>query len=330
MQETQQMTLSAEQQIEAFRRMWLIRNFEEAAIRLYGEGRYRGSTHPYIAQEATALGVCAALEPKDLVLATYRGHGAAIAKGADPEAMMAELLGKATGMCKGKGGSMHMSQTDIGFLGCNAIVAGHIAIAGGVALAQQLDGTQAVTACFFGDGASCEGVFYETVNMATLWKLPLLLVVENNEYAISTHVTDSISVPNISLRAQGFGLPGVTVDGCDFYAVFDAASEAAARARRGDGPTLIEAKTVRWARHSAVAAGGAGGEKADRWKLTDPIPRFRQELIQRGILTEAQAVEIERDAKQAIEDAVAFAINSPYPSVDELHTDIFASSERFP
>src|SRR4029450_13032467 len=175
MQETQQMTLSAEQQIEAFRRMWLIRNFEEAAIRLYGEGRYRGSTHPYIAQEATALGVCAALEPKDLVLATYRGHGAAIAKGADPEAMMAELLGKATGMCKGKGGSMHMSQTDIGFLGCNAIVAGHIAIAGGVALAQQLDGTQAVTACFFGDGASCEGVFYETVNMATLWKLPLLL-----------------------------------------------------------------------------------------------------------------------------------------------------------
>jgi pyruvate dehydrogenase E1 component alpha subunit len=318
------MTLSTEHQIDALRRMWLIRFFEEAAIRLYGEGRYRGSTHPYIAQEATALGVCAALEPDDLVMATYRGHGAAIAKGADPKGMMAELLGKATGMCKGKGGSMHMSQADVGFLGSNAIVAGHIAIAGGVALAQQLDGSAAVTACFFGDGASCEGVFYETLNMATLWKLPLLLVVENNEYAISTHVSDAISVPDISTRAQGFGLPGVTVDGCDFFAVYAAAGEAAARARAGAGPTLIEAKTVRWSRHSAVAAGGAGGERADRWKLTDPIPRFRQELIQRGVVTDARASEIEQEARAAIDAAVAFAIDSPYPALEELHTDIFA------
>ena len=317
------MTLSAEQQIEALRRMWQIRFFEEAAIRLYGEGRYRGSTHPYIAQEATALGVCAALKPADQVLATYRGHGAAIAKGADARGMMAELLGKATGMCKGKGGSMHMSQTDVGFLGCNAIVAGHIAIAGGVALAQQLDGTSAVTVAFFGDGASCEGVFYETLNMATLWKLPLLFVVENNEYAISTHVSESISVPDIAMRAQGFGLPGVTVDGRDFYAVYDAAAEAVARARRGDGPTLLEAKTVRWGRHSAVAA-GPGGANADKWKLTDPIPRFRQELLQRSVITKAQAVEIEQSAKAVIDDAVAFAIASPYPELAELHTDIYA------
>ena len=318
------MTLSTQQQIEAMRRMWLIRYFEETAIRLYGEARYRGSTHPYIAQEATALGVCAALQPKDLVLATYRGHGAAIAKGADPKLMMAELLGKATGMCKGKGGSMHMSQVDIGFLGSNAIVAGHIPIAGGVALAQQLDNTGAVTVAFFGDGASCEGVFYETLNMATLWKLPLILVVENNEYAISTHVSESISVPDIAMRAQGFGLPGVTVDGRDFYAVYEAACEAADRARRGDGPTLFEAKTVRWSRHSAVAAGGAGGEKADRWKLTDPIPRFRQTLIERGILSEAQATQIEQDAKKTIDEAAAFAIDSPYPALEELRTDIFA------
>ena len=162
------MNLSSEQQIEVYRRMWLIRFFEEQAIRLYGEGYFRGSTHPYIAQEATALGVCAALEPGDKVLATYRGHGAAIAKGADPGRMMAELLGKATGLCKGKGGSMHMSDSDLGFLGCNAIVAGHIAIAGGVALARQLEGSPGVTVCFFGDGASCEGVFYETCNMAAL------------------------------------------------------------------------------------------------------------------------------------------------------------------
>jgi TPP-dependent pyruvate/acetoin dehydrogenase alpha subunit len=317
------MELSAEQQVEALRRMWLIRYFEEAAIRLYGEGRYRGSTHPYIAQEATALGVCAALEPRDLVLATYRGHGAAIAKGADPKTMMAELLGKATGMCKGKGGSMHMSQVDIGFLGSNAIVSGHIAIAGGVALAQQMDHSGVVTVCFFGDGASCEGVFYETLNMAALWKLPLVFVVENNEYAISTHYTQSISVPFIAQRAQGFGLPGVTVDGRDFYAVAETAAEAVGRARRGEGPTLIEAKTVRWSRHSAVAA-GAPGVDADRWKQTDPLPRLRAELLNRGLITEAQAAALEQAARDEIEAAVQFALDSPYPEIEALHADIYA------
>lgn len=318
------MTLSKEQQIEAYRRMWLIRYYEEAAIRLYGEGRYRGSTHPYIAQEATALGVCATLRNSDQVLATYRGHGAAIAKGADPKAMMAEQLGKATGVCKGKGGSMHMSQHNVGFMGSNAIVSGHIPIAGGIALAQQLDKSDNVTVAFFGDGASCEGVFYETLNMATLWKLPLILVVENNEFAISTHVSESISVPDIAMRANGFGLPGKVVDGRDFYAVYDTASEAVARARKGEGPTLIEAKTVRWSRHSAVAAGGAGGEKADKWKLTDPLPRLKKELIDRGVLTEAQTEEIRAKAEQEIDEASKFAIDSPYPELSELHTDIFA------
>ena len=221
--------LSSEQRIEAFRKMWLIRHFEEAAIRLYGEGRYRGSTHPYIAQEATAVAACAALSGEDQVLATYRGHGAAIARGCDPHGLMAELLGKATGVCKGKGGSMHMSQRSAGFLGCNAIVSGHIPIAGGIALAAQLDATSAVTAVFFGDGASCEGPFYETLNMATLWKLPLVLICENNEFAISTHISDSISVPRISDRAAGFGLPGVTVDGCDL----DGVTSGCTSARRG-------------------------------------------------------------------------------------------------
>ena len=317
------MQLNADQQIEALRRMWLIRFFEEAAIRLYGEGQYRGSTHPYIAQEATALGVCAVLEPTDIVLATYRGHGAAIAKGADPQRMMAELLGKATGLCRGKGGSMHMSQVNLGFLGSNAIVAGHIAIAGGVALAHQMDGTGVVTVVFFGDGASCEGVFYETLNMAALWKLPLVFVVENNEFAISTHYTDSISVPDISMRAAGFGLPGVTIDGRDFEAVAATAAEAVARARRGEGPTLIEAKTVRWSRHSAVAAGGTG-VGADRWKETDPIPRQRAALIARGWLDEAAAVQLEQSARAEIEAAVQFALESPYPELDALFDDVYA------
>ena len=315
------MTLTTIQQIEALRRMYLIRFFEDAAIRLYGEGLYRGSTHPYIGQEATAIGVCTALAANDQILATYRGHGAAIAKGGDPKGMMAELLGKATGVCKGKGGSMHFAQNDVGFVGSNAIVAGHIGIAGGIALAHKLDESGRVVAVFFGDGASCEGVFYEALNMATLWKLPLIFVCENNEYAISTHFTESISVPFIAQRAQGFGLPGVTIDGRDFYAVYKTTQEAADRARRGEGPTLIEAKTVRWMRHSAVAA---GAEKGERWKDTDPLPRFKHELMTRGILSEGEVLEIERAAAQEIQDAADYAIASPYPTAADLFTDLFA------
>ena len=315
------MTLSADKQADMFRQMWLARFFGEEAIRLYGEGYYRGSTHPYIGQEATAVAVCAALESKDEVLATYRGHGACIAKGGDPKPMMAELLGKATGLCKGKGGSMHLADRSRGFIGCNAIVGSHIPMAAGVALAHQMDKTGVVTVCLFGDGASCEGIFYETCNIAVLWNLPLVLVAENNEYAVSTHVSESISVPDISMRAQGFGFPGVTVDGRDVYAVYDAAREAIERARRGEGPTLLEAKTVRWTRHSAVAAGGSGD---DRWKDTDPIPRYRQELVSQGILSEEQVAQIEEQARKEINEAVEFAISSPVPDLDTMYEDIFA------
>lgn len=319
------MTLTNEQQISILRNMWRIRFFEEAAIRLYAEGYYRGSTHPYIAQEATALGVCAALRSGDKVLATYRGHGACIAMGGDPKAMMAELLGRVNGLCKGKGGSMHLSYGEGGFIGSNAIVAAHIPIAGGVALSQKLDGQGAVTVCFFGDGASCEGIFYETCNMAALWRLPLILVVENNEFAISTHVSEAISVPNISQRAQGFGFPGVTIDGCDVYAAYDCTREAVDRARRGDGPTLIEAKTVRWTRHSAVSAGGYGsGAEGEQWRKTDPIPRFVAELISRDILNEDRAAEIKQAAQAEIDEAVQYAINSPVPDLAALTEDVFA------
>ncbi|MBC7810164.1 MAG: thiamine pyrophosphate-dependent dehydrogenase E1 component subunit alpha [Burkholderiales bacterium] len=317
--------MTDQQQLDLLRQMWLIRFFEEAAIRLYGEGYYRGSTHPYIAQEATAVAISALLRPDDQVLATYRGHGAAIAKGGDPKALMAELLGKTTGVCKGKGGSMHLSEPAIGFLGSNAIVSAQIPIAGGVALSQQMDDNGAVTVCFFGDGASCEGVFYETLNMAALWNLPLIFVVENNEFAISTHVSKSVSVPDISTRAQGFGLPGVTVDGRDVYAVYDAASEAIERARRGDGPTLLEAKTVRWTRHSAVSAGGYGaGADAERWRLTDPIPRYTDELLRREILSAEMATQIENAAKVEIDAAVQFAIDSPTPELAAMYEDVFA------
>jgi|TARA_B100001971_G_scaffold214623_1_gene253203 TPP-dependent pyruvate/acetoin dehydrogenase alpha subunit len=315
------MELTNERQIEMLRQMWLIRYFDEAAISLYRKGLYRGSTHPYIAQEATAVGVTAVLSLDDVVLATYRGHGAAIAKGADPKAMMAEMLGKSTGLNKGKGGSMHLADRSLGFIGSNAIVSGHIPMAGGVALANQLDKNGVVTVCFFGDGASCEGPFYETLNMATLWNLPLVLVVENNGIAISTHVSESISVPDISMRAQGFGLPGMTVDGRDVYAVIDAAYEAVERARRGDGPTLLEAKTVRWSSHSAVAAGDS--KDADRWMETDPIPRYQAEMEKRGILTAAEMAQIEADSQAAIDEATQFAIDSADPSIHEIYTDIW-------
>lgn len=314
---------SAEQRAEVLRRMWLIRHFEEAAVRLYGESRYRGSTHPYIAQEATALAVCAALRSTDTVLATYRGHGAAIAAGCDVTAMMGELLGKENGLCKGKGGSMHFSHVGDRLFGCNAIVSGQIPMAGGIALATRIDNHDAVTVAFFGDGASCEGVFYETLNMATLWKLPLVLVCENNEFAISTHYTQSVSVPRISDRAKGFGLPGVHVDGCDYDAVHKATAEAVSRARSGEGPTLIEAKTVRWTRHSAVAAGGSseGGEK---WKETDPIPRFTQQAIAEGFLDAAAAERICEEARAEVERAAEAAIAAAYPSPEALTADVFA------
>ncbi len=317
------MNLNPTQQIDLLRQLWLIRCFEEQAIRLYGEGYYRGSTHPYIGQEATAVGACAALRATDLVLATYRGHGVCIAKGADPKRMMAEILGKETGLCRGKGGSMHLADPSIGFMGSNAVVAAHIPMAGGVALAQQMKGTGAVTVCFFGDGATCEGIFYETCNMAALWKLPLVLIVENNEFAIATHVGDAISVQDIAQRAQAFGFPGVTIDGCDVDAVYQTTTHAVERARHGDGPTLIEAKTIRWTRHSAVSAGGYGG-KEERWRTTDPIPRYTQNLMVRGLIGAAEAAQIEREAREEIARAVEFAIASPVPSLEELHQDIFA------
>ncbi len=318
------MELSYARQIDLLRQLWLIRCFEEQAIRLYGEGYYRGSTHPYIGQEATAVGACAASRPTDPVLATYRGHGVCIAKGGDPQRMLAEILGKESGLCHGKGGSMHLADQSIGFIGSNAVVAAHIPIAGGVALAQQMNNTGAVVACFFGDGASCEGLFYETCNMAALWKLPLVLIVENNEFAISTHVSESISVPNIAQRAQAFGFSGVTIDGCDVFAVYDAMSEAVTRARNGAGPTLIEAKTIRWTRHSAVSAGGYGAGKEERWRTTDPIPRYTQCLLEQAVLGPDDTAQIEQEARMEIEQAVAFAIASRMPSVEQIYEDVFA------
>lgn len=307
-----------------YEQMQAIRAFEDAAVQLFGKGLITGSTHPSIAQEAIAVGVCAALKPEDLVLATYRGHGVCLAKGADPKIMMAELLGRAAGCSKGKGGSMHLVDVEHGILGTNAIVAAHIPISGGVALASKLRKSGQVTVCFFGDGASCEGEFFETLNMASLWKVPLVLICENNGYAISVETQNSQSTPDVADRAKGFGMPGVIVDGNDPLAVYQQVSVAVERARKGKGPTLVECKTVRWERHSGFSAGRyEDPEAAHRWRKVDPIPRFAKFLLAQGV-TEAELRACTERAEKTIEAAVEFAEASPPPSEEALLGGIFA------
>jgi acetoin:2,6-dichlorophenolindophenol oxidoreductase subunit alpha len=310
--------------LDIYRRMALIRHFENRAVELFGKGLITGSTHPCIAQEAISVGACAAIRPDDLVLATYRGHGVALAKGSDPGSVLAELLTRTTGCCKGRGGSMHLCDVAKGFIGTNAIVAGHIPMAGGCALSAKLRNTGQVVLCFFGDGASCEGEFFETLNMAALWKVPLVLICENNGYAISVPTRLSQATPDIADRARGFGVPCAIVDGNDPLAVQAAVSEAAGLARSGGGPSLLECKTVRWERHSGFSSGKYDDpEEAQRWKKVDPIPRFRAWLLTQGI--SAEALDAEDDgARQEIERAVEFALQSPAPTADSVYDGIFA------
>ncbi len=310
--------------VSLYRQMLIIRKFEEAALDLFSKGLITGSTHPCIGQEAIPVGVCSALEPDDLVLATYRGHGAALAKGSDPKILMAELLTRETGCCKGRGGSMHVCDVDKGLLGTNAIVAGHIPIAGGVALAAKLKKSRQVTVCFFGDGATCEGEFSETFNMAVLWKLPIVFVCENNGWAISVPVSQSQSTPDIADRARGYGAPGISIDGNDVLAVKNAMADAVAHAREGRGPTLLECKTVRWERHSAFSSGKyADPEEANKWRKADPIPRFGKQLMDLGV----QPAELESEAAlaaAAVQEAIDFAVQSPYPRPESVHEGVYA------
>jgi acetoin:2,6-dichlorophenolindophenol oxidoreductase subunit alpha len=319
-----QTNLSRDELLHWWKQMLTIRAFEENAIELFSKGFITGSTHPSIAQEAVAVGTCAALRPDDLILATYRGHGQCIAKGADPKLLMAELLSRATGYCKGKGGSMHICDVSHGIFGTNAIVAAHIPIAGGVALSSMLRNTGQVTVCFFGDGASCEGEFFETLNLSQLWKIPLVLICENNGYAISVPVSKSQATPDISDRAKGFGMRNAIVDGNDVFAVYHEALSAVQHARAGKGPTLVECKTVRWERHSAFSAGRyEDPEERQRWRRVDPIPRFQSRLLEMGILEEDLQT-IETEVKSVIQEAVEFALSSPSPTQESLLQDIFA------
>jgi TPP-dependent pyruvate/acetoin dehydrogenase alpha subunit len=316
--------LTDEDLVGLFRTMVRIRRFEEQVIEAYSERLVPGSTHPCIGQEATKAGAISALAPDDLVLATYRGHGEALALGVDSTAVMAELMARATGVCKGKGGSMHLAEPAKGLVMTNAIVAGHLPIAGGVALSVKHRGTGQVVACFFGDGASCEGEFFETLNMAQLWQVPLVLVCENNGWAISVPTSKSQATPDVADRARGFGMPAAVVDGNDPVAVRAAVAEAADHARGGLGPMFVEAKTVRWERHSALSAGADPEEGRRAWQRVDPIPRFRKSLVAWEVATSGELDAIDEQARAEAAHARAEAEQAPFPAPESVFEDVFA------
>ncbi len=320
------MTLTREKQIEMLRSMQTIRRFEERASDDYQAGAIYGVVHCYIGEEAVAVGVCAALNRDDQIISTHRGHGHCLAKGADLNRMMAELYGRQTGYCKGKGGSMHIADFSIGMLGANGIVAGGIPIVTGAGLAAQLEGKGRVAVSFFGDGASNAGPFHESINIAATWKLPMLYVCENNLYSAGTIAADTLALSDVAARAAGYGIPGVVVDGNDVMAVYEAAEAAVSRARAGQGPSLIECKTYRWRGHTERPGqeDPRPKEEIEEWRQRDPINRFATNLTDQGLLTEEAWQQMDDEILAAIEDAVKFSEASPFPDPEAAVEDIFA------
>jgi pyruvate dehydrogenase E1 component alpha subunit len=309
----------------ALKRMYLIRRFEEGAEDSYMRGLIHGTMHLSIGQEASAVATCMELTDDDKITSTHRGHGHCIAKGADVGRMFAEFFGKETGYCHGRGGSMHIADVKTGNLGANGIVGGGLPIAVGAALSAKRLGKSDVTVCFFGDGANNEGAFHESLNMASVWKLPVVFVCENNQYGMSTSIRRSTAVARISDRAAAYSMPGVTVDGNDFSAVAEAVHLANARARAGDGPSLVENLTYRWRGHSKSDRNRyRTKEEIEMWMGQDPITRFRTELIAHGITDEAGADAIEAAAVADMEAGIAFAKASPAPDVSEVTRYVYA------
>lgn len=318
-------SVSAERLRAMLGTMLLIRAFEEKAEELYGLGRVHGTMHLSIGQEAVAVGVCEALRPEDYILSTHRGHGHCLAKGADVRRMMAEFLGKETGYCRGRGGSMHIADVEGGNLGANGIVAGGLPIATGVGLSIQMRRTQQVCVAFFGDGAANEGAFHESLNLASIWDLPVVFVCENNQYAMSMPVGKSMRVERVADRACAYGVPGRTVDGMDVLTVFEAAQEAVERARAGGGPTLLECVTYRYRGHSkSDRQRYRTREEVERWRTQDPIQRLRAHLEAQGLLDPDAYEALAAAARERVEDAVRFAEASPEPDPATLLEDVYA------
>ena len=319
--------LPPDTQREMLRRMLTIRRFEERASDDYTAGKIYGVVHCYIGEEAVAVGVCSALGQGDRIISTHRGHGHCIAKGADLNRMMAELYGRQTGYCKGKGGSMHIADFGIGMLGANGIVAGGIAIVTGAGLAAQMEGKGGVAVSFFGDGASNAGPFHECLNIAATCKLPMLYVCENNMYAAQTAAAATHALSDVAARAAGYGIPGVVVDGNDIFAVYQAANRAVERARAGEGPSLIECKTYRWRAHTERKGQPDPRDPVEReaWLRRDPIAQLERQLRDQGYLDSAGLQGIEGDIAGAIESAVAFAEASPFPLPEQATDDVFSA-----
>ncbi|MBN2099430.1 MAG: thiamine pyrophosphate-dependent dehydrogenase E1 component subunit alpha [Dehalococcoidia bacterium] len=323
------MAIDKDKLLELYTKMLLIRRFEERSADLLMAGEIPSGIHSSIGQEAVAVGVCANLRTDDCVSSTHRAHGHLIAKGGDIKLMMAELYCKRTGYCKGKGGSMHMADYSIGFIGACALVGGGLPVATGVALAAKLQGKDQVTVAFFGDGATNEGTFHESINLASIWNLPIVYVCENNMYAVTTPTSYSIPVKDVATRAVAYGIPGETVDGQDVLAVSAAAGTAVERARQGAGPSLLECKTYRYLGHFVSEEFLLGGknyrtdDEINSWKARDAIALFGTKLMENGVLTKDKVASIEADIKAKVEDAVTFARQGPQPAPEEALEDLF-------
>lgn len=310
----------------------MIRAFEEMTEKLINRGDVMGVMHSSAGQEATCVGACMALRDDDYITGTHRSHGHPIAKGSKVDRLVAELMGRSTGVCKGMGGSMHLADFSVGSLGESAIVGSSIGIAVGAALANQLRGLDRVSLAFFGDGAANTGICHEGMNMAATWKLPVVFLCENNRYAVTTPMAQSTSVERVAVRAQGYGMPGVTVDGQDVRAVRDAVTEAVELARRGGGPSIVEAMTYRYSDHS-YRLGALGGkrdpEEVAHWRGRDPIQIELARLLDDGVLAADEVATLEAEVKSELDAAVEFGRASPYPERDELWSNMYADSSAW-
>ena len=322
------MELNRDQLLDAYRRMRRIRAFEEKLYDLVTAGKLSGFLHLYAGEEAVAVGVTMHLTDRDFIASTHRGHGHCIAKGVDMQRMMAELFGRSTGICKGKGGSMHIADLNVGMLGANGIVGAGIPLATGAALTAAIKKTGAVSVAFFGDGASNQGQFHECLNLAAVWKLPVLFVVENNGYGEATPCEFATSVTDIAERAHAYGIPGVIADGMDLFDVFEKAGEAIKRARDGEGPTLLECKTYRYFGHYVGdPLTYRTKEEAEEVRQTrDPLECFEQNIVEEGGISAEELRRIDGAVAEEIEAAVAYAEAAPLPSPEEVLTDVYVSN----
>lgn len=319
------MTLSREKKIWMYQKMCEIRDFELEVDRLFKANLIWGTCHLSVGQEASAVGAISALDEKDMITSTHRGHGHCIAKGGELPQMFAELLGKETGYCRGRGGSMHIADLEMGNLGANGIVGGGIPIATGAALASKLKKDGKVTLCFFGDGATSQGAFHEAVNLAAVKKLPVVFVCENNQYGMSVPFKKASAAKNAADRATAYNIPGIIVDGNDIEAVYKVVKEAVDRSRNGEGPSLIEAKTYRWLGHSkSDPRVYRTRQEEEEWKQKCPIKRYRQKLINEGTATEEELAKIQEAVEKAIQEALEYALNSPEPKIEEIMDGVYA------